>query len=254
MRVNDSNPIFYYCGAEGSCINWQMVGVINPNATTSLEKQKEAAHDSSFMLLPGEKWPDEATDPMASDSASSATSTSDAASSTSSDDSDTSSSSSSSGLSTGAIAGIAVGGTIAVIGAAALLFFCGRASRRRNAQQGQQQQPLMQQNGMPGAPPFSPGAPNGHMSYVQPYPDMNKHMSIQSMAMHSPALPGYMPQQNQQQQSTDGRGTPLYGPSDALNPGGNEGYQGSPQQSPNMMPMGMAPAYGQQQQQARNSM
>lgn len=225
-----------------------MVGVINPNSSTSLEKHKKAAEDSSFMLLPGEKWPDEASDPMASDSTSSASATGDAASSTSSADSDTSSSSSSSSsLGTGAIAGIAVGGTIAIIGAAALLFFCGRASRRRNAQQAQQQQPLMQQGGVPGAAPFSPGPNNGHMSYVPPYTDMNKHMSIQSMSMHSPALPGYMPQQQQQ---TDGRGAPLYGPSDALNPG-NEGYQGSQQQSPNMMPMGMAPAYGQQ---GRNSM
>lgn len=243
LLVNDSNPIFYYCGAEGSCINWQMVGVINPNSSTSLQAQKQAAEDSSFMLLPGEKWPDEATDPMASDDASStsASSTADATTATNSDDSSSSSSSSgSSGLSTGAIAGIAVGGTVLVIGAAALLFFCGRASRRRHAAQQQQQQPLMQQGGMPGQPPFSPGPNSGHMSYVQPYPDMNKHMSVQSMSMHSPALPGYVPAGSQQQGAS-----PLYGPSDALNPGAAEAYQGSPQQSPNMMPM-----YGQQ----RNSM
>jgi plastocyanin len=30
VRVNDSNPVFYYCTAPGSCINYQMVGVINP--------------------------------------------------------------------------------------------------------------------------------------------------------------------------------------------------------------------------------
>ena len=248
VLINDTQPIFYYCGAPGSCINWQMVGVINPSANTSLQAHKQAAKDSSFMLLPGDKWPEESHNPMddsttsSSASTSTPTGTADAANSTNS--SSGGSSSSSSGLGTGAIAGIAVGGTVAVIGAAALLFFCGRASRRRNAAAAAaQQQPLMQQGTVGAPPPFSPGPNNGHMSYVQPYPtDMNKHMSVQSMAMHSPALPGYVPH-NQQQV-----GTPLYGPSDALNPGHDNGYMGgSPQQSPNMMPM-----YAQQQQ--RNSM
>lgn len=54
VRVNDSDPIFYYCSAPGSCINYAMVGVINPNATTSLDRQKKAAEDSTFMLQPGE--------------------------------------------------------------------------------------------------------------------------------------------------------------------------------------------------------
>ena len=30
VRVNDTEPIFFYCSAQGSCIDWQMVGVINP--------------------------------------------------------------------------------------------------------------------------------------------------------------------------------------------------------------------------------
>jgi hypothetical protein len=30
IRVNDTEPIFFYCSAPGSCIDWQMVGVINP--------------------------------------------------------------------------------------------------------------------------------------------------------------------------------------------------------------------------------
>jgi hypothetical protein len=30
IRVNDTAPIFFYCSAPGSCIDWQMVGVINP--------------------------------------------------------------------------------------------------------------------------------------------------------------------------------------------------------------------------------
>jgi hypothetical protein len=35
IRVNDTNPIFFYCSAPGSCINYQMVGVINPVSSPS---------------------------------------------------------------------------------------------------------------------------------------------------------------------------------------------------------------------------
>lgn len=33
IRINDTNPIFFYCTAPGSCINYSMVGVINPVST-----------------------------------------------------------------------------------------------------------------------------------------------------------------------------------------------------------------------------
>ena len=193
------------------------------------------------MLLPGENWPDEASASKASSSAGSApTSTSSsndqASNSTTTEDHDHGSS-----LSTGAIAGIAVGGTILVIAAAAILFFCGRASRRKNnAAAAGQQQPLMHQQ-----MPFSPNP--GHMSYVQPYPnDMNKHMSMQSAA-----LPGYIPPHGGDQSGPNTPGQPMYGMSDALNPGTGTDYAGSPAQSPHMNAVGMqpAPAYSQ-----RNSM
>jgi hypothetical protein len=225
-----------------------MVGVINPNASTSLVQHKEAAKNADFMLLPGEKWPEESegTNPLHDDPDASSSDNSTSTDSAGAAATTTHVHESSSSLSTGAIAGIAVAGTVAVIAAAALIFFCGRASRRRNAAANAQQQPLMQQQGMP----FSPGPSHqGHMSYIQPYGngDMNKHMSIQSHQMHSAALPGYIPPHGDQ---TPGSQTPLYGPSDALNPGAVE-YAGSPQHSPHMAAVGMgaAPAYSQ-----RNSM
>ena len=49
-----------------------MVGVINPNASVSVEVQKEYAANSSFMLLPGQDWPSE-EDPFATTSTSTAT-------------------------------------------------------------------------------------------------------------------------------------------------------------------------------------
>lgn len=54
IRINDTDPIFYYCSAPGSCITYAMIGVINPNATTSLEVQRNEAEKSTFMLQPGE--------------------------------------------------------------------------------------------------------------------------------------------------------------------------------------------------------
>lgn len=35
VRINDSDPIFVYCSAPGSCINYGMVAVINPVSTLS---------------------------------------------------------------------------------------------------------------------------------------------------------------------------------------------------------------------------
>lgn len=54
VRINDSDPIFYYCSAPASCIKFGMVGVINPNASTHLDDQRDKAKSSSFMLQPGE--------------------------------------------------------------------------------------------------------------------------------------------------------------------------------------------------------
>ncbi|KAF2468442.1 uncharacterized protein BDR25DRAFT_173938, partial [Lindgomyces ingoldianus] len=59
IAINDTFPIFFYCSAKGSCIDYQMVGVINPNASTSLEIQRQYAKNSSFMLQPGEQFPSE---------------------------------------------------------------------------------------------------------------------------------------------------------------------------------------------------
>ena len=35
LTINDTEPIFYYCSAPGSCINFAMVGVINPVCMTT---------------------------------------------------------------------------------------------------------------------------------------------------------------------------------------------------------------------------
>lgn len=53
IRVNDTEPIFFYCSAPGSCITYGMVGGINLNSSMSIDKQRTLAMDSAYMLQPG---------------------------------------------------------------------------------------------------------------------------------------------------------------------------------------------------------
>jgi hypothetical protein len=56
LRINDTEPIFFYCSAPGSCITYGMVGGINLNSSQSIDKQRTLAMDSSFMLNPGQSY------------------------------------------------------------------------------------------------------------------------------------------------------------------------------------------------------
>ncbi|OCK72987.1 hypothetical protein K432DRAFT_411133 [Lepidopterella palustris CBS 459.81] len=136
--INDTNPIFFYCSAPGACISYGMVGVINPNASTSLEVQHQMALDSAYMLQPGEAFPAEAASSSLSSKPSTPTPSSSALSSTpfltatpapatSTTAAAVAAGAFHSGLSTGAIAGIAVGGASVLILAAALFFYIGRS-------------------------------------------------------------------------------------------------------------------------------
>lgn len=53
IRINDTEPIFFYCSAPGSCITYGMVGGINLNSNMSIDKQRTLAMDSAYMLQPG---------------------------------------------------------------------------------------------------------------------------------------------------------------------------------------------------------
>ena len=192
IRVNDTEPIFYYCSAPGSCITYGMVGVINPNGTESVAVQTQLAKNSTFMLQPGEAWPSEEQNPFTTSSAApsstsaptSTSSTVPAASATTS--AAVAASKSSSGLSGGGIAGVVIGAAAVALLAAALLFMCGRHSRKRNSMP-------------PPAPyPVTYVDPSGkHMSVMshpyQPDPRASAFYGRQSAAYASPALPGYIP-------------------------------------------------------------
>lgn len=146
VRVNDTEPIFFYCSAPGSCITYGMVGGINLNSSMSIDKQRTLAMDSAYMLQPGQSlfhYPEYRTNvylgepfPPESPLPSGNPATSVLPSSISQPSSSSTSvpaHTSSGALSTDAIVGI----VIAAIGAllfAALLFFCwGRTKSLREA-------------------------------------------------------------------------------------------------------------------------
>ncbi|KAI0379666.1 hypothetical protein F5Y04DRAFT_259567 [Hypomontagnella monticulosa] len=107
LKVNHTNPVFFYCSAPGSCIDYKMVGVINPNKTFTLDIQKEFVANSTFQLSPGESFPDEASPPPTETPAAGGES-------------------GQASLSGGAIAGIAIGGVAVIAIIVALVYLCGR--------------------------------------------------------------------------------------------------------------------------------
>jgi len=136
LTINDTEPVFFYCAAPTSCIDFQMVGVINPNSSVSLNTQKQEASQSQFMLAPGEPFPSEGDSPpgsvvsTASSSSSPSPTDSSGPASSSSSPSPTDSSgpapAPSGGLSKGEIAGIVVGSAVVALLAAALFILLSR--------------------------------------------------------------------------------------------------------------------------------
>ncbi|KAJ4421390.1 hypothetical protein N0V82_003771 [Gnomoniopsis sp. IMI 355080] len=152
VLVNDTQPIFFYCAAPGSCLDHQMVGVINPNATFTYDIQLAYAENATYQMTPGEAFPSETA------SSTSASSTTGASSSTST--------SSGSHLGGGAIAGITIGSAAVAVLAAALLYMCGRRGGmerapdkqvHHNMYNGPPMQEAQYANGPIGPGPRSPG-------------------------------------------------------------------------------------------------
>ncbi|RYP24970.1 hypothetical protein DL765_000198 [Monosporascus sp. GIB2] len=117
LRVNTTEPVFFYCSAPESCITWKMIGVINPNRTRTREEQVEFVTNGTtkFQLSPGEPLPPEGD---SDDDAASPPPPADNPSDNPSEGGG--------GLAPGAIAGIAVGGAAVLIIGVALVYVCGR--------------------------------------------------------------------------------------------------------------------------------
>ena len=177
LTVNDTSPVFYYCGAPGSCIDWGMVGVINANSSTSISTQISLAREASYQLIPGEPFPNEkqqASLAKLAHTATTATLTVTATGASSSESGEygsggnhSSDNSGGAGLSTGAIAGIAVGAAVVGIGAAALAFLlCRTRALKRKLDEQREQPPTAQQY------PTSPFSPTQSQYY-----DQSRHTS-----------------------------------------------------------------------------
>lgn len=210
LTINSTEPIFYYCGAVGSCTDWGMVGAINANGSTSLATQIRLAHEADYMLLPGQQFPSEAVEASLSALAHSATITTTTevvtkpSSSTTPPRPSQPADRSSGGLSSGAVAGIAVGAAIVALVVAALFFLmCRTRSLKRKLELKSAASgvpPTWQQPGSPGAPsPYAPGFydPNRQSSQLPPYrpyhhlerPDMNKTSRVESWSVDAVGNP-----------------------------------------------------------------
>jgi hypothetical protein len=142
VAVNNTEPLFFYCSAPGACVDG-MIGVVNAvslrarirsssiahtvqNPTATFDTQLAYARNASFAFSPGETFPPEVDSSTSASSTPTAapTSSSIAASPTASQSQ--TATSSSHPLSTGAIAGIAIGGAAVLLLGAALVYLCGR--------------------------------------------------------------------------------------------------------------------------------
>ena len=272
VRINDTNPVFYYCTAPGSCIGQGMVGVINPAANTSLVVQRQFARNSSYMLQPGEPVPAEGGGSTENPNEYSSTASGTATATTGTVAAATSSAAPAaathhSSLGGGAIAGIAIGAAAVALLAAALIYMCGRNSRRRSATPPPGQPPMGE--GGPYDPSRGSYAPSGFTAIGS---NQAKHMSHSTMGSayppphdprysqvggYSPALPGYVPPHPQPHEMalphqqpyydhpgsaalspaptsavSDGTRSPTPGTQNAQMGSMNGGYQGVPPYSP----------------------
>ncbi|KAF7186069.1 hypothetical protein HII31_12596, partial [Pseudocercospora fuligena] len=163
--TNNTDPIFFYCGAPGSCYGKGMLGAINANSETNVSAQIELAKASRYGLQFG--------DTMAP--AASASMTALAAEVLTGDEEHSHT------LSTGAIVGIAVGGAAGIALLGALLFFLRRNRKLKKQLRASQAVPVawmppeMQQHHdhISYIPPEDPRAMNKHTSPAPPYQAYN---------------------------------------------------------------------------------
>ncbi|KAK2062593.1 extracellular serine-rich protein [Colletotrichum caudatum] len=118
VLVNDTDPIFFYCGAPGSCYKEKMIGVINENSNQTLAKQLEAALTLTTQIIPGEPFPIESDSPNPTGSSGNANSTNGNGLAINYH----------SGLSGGQVAGVVIGSLVFLLLGGALVYMCGRQS------------------------------------------------------------------------------------------------------------------------------
>lgn len=169
LTVNNTDTTYYYCGAPGSCVNYGMLGVINPTSEDNLTAQIEMAKRGRYVLYPGQTLPNDAKTSVSALAASVLAESDDA---NPKDDK-------SSGLSTGAIVGIAIGGVAALLIVGALVFYFGRnrgqlkalqeTVNRAQAPPATHAAPEMTVDGVTYVPATDPRASAAKQSFLPPY-------------------------------------------------------------------------------------
>lgn len=216
IKINDTQPIFFYCSAPGSCLTYGMVGAINPTNSTTIANQQSLAKKSAYMLNPGEPFPPEA--PLPSDVPNAIPSGITLPSAPASKKAS---------LSAGAIAGIVIGALSVIVLAALLFFFWGRTKSLKDEVErkeskladssGTQQQPHpdpapFQQYSMVQSQAMSPHAQSYH----------GHNASVSSAGYFSPT------HTNQQQQPHQGQEHKYTSPTMAQHPAFSNPGQMSP--------------------------
>ncbi|KAF2734022.1 hypothetical protein EJ04DRAFT_564591 [Polyplosphaeria fusca] len=218
LLINDTEPIFFYCAAPGSCIDHQMVGAINPNSSQTLAFQKQKAKEAKFMVAPGEPLPAEGSASLSAP-AGIATSTSAPP--------PVSSQPHGVHLSGGAIAGIVVGAIAFLVICAALFFFVGRTKSLKEVMKRHDATnkttpatPRTEFSGAPSSgfpPPFSPTQNHAEYGNVPPYGQHQVSDPHPSGGWTSPtAYPGYMSMAQAQMAET--KTQPMYAPAEMASP------------------------------------
>ncbi|KAF8250676.1 hypothetical protein K440DRAFT_617460 [Wilcoxina mikolae CBS 423.85] len=176
--VNDTNPIFFYCSAPDSCNVWGMVGVINPAQDSDLDKYRSGSKNASYVLQPGQDWPSEAESntaavhsPTIPPTSSSTGPTSAAEVTITASPTHSPAAGNTQSLSTGGIAGVAIGAAAVVGLIGGLFFFLGRKKS---------------------APPATP-APEKPISAAYPSPHPSTFSAFRPGVDPAYGFPGYAP-------------------------------------------------------------
>ncbi|TVY49099.1 putative GPI-anchored cupredoxin, partial [Lachnellula occidentalis] len=175
VQINDTAPIFFYCSAPGACIDDEMVGVINPNDTQTLDIQKAYAKNATIAFSPGESFPIESASSRSSSvptsifsSPSSGTTATDTATTTPTSTPTAAAAASKPPLSGGAIVGIVLGGAVVLFLVGASIYLCGRQRTLDTLEE------FVQHNMQHATPAYMPG-----------------HLSLASATTYPPTTPKF---------------------------------------------------------------
>ncbi|RDL38633.1 uncharacterized protein BP5553_02973 [Venustampulla echinocandica] len=222
IKINDTNPLFFYCSAPGACLEG-MVGVINPNSTFTYTAQLNYTRNATVALSPGEAFPEETPKSRPTDITAAATAGSTNAAQTTSAGSSAPSGHS---ISTGAIVGIVIGSVAVCVLAGTLIYMCARQRATKS---------IMRQSQLPPAPiaynPSSPGASEAQYSNMLKTPASGVYSPVHGYGMPGMERESYRSMSPPIDERTQMMGVAgaMHYPNEKPSPMSQTGSPGSPQ-------------------------